>query len=279
MARYLTNKDRTVRARWAQFLGPLVGDDLAVTSKRLTKVMSAQLARKGDAKWQVDDWLDGDRTVSPALAFEAGEALRACGIAWCSGPLALYAAGYLSEWVETIASIWSLTDGADAAVNLAVFAPIAVLRASDLRADLSGAEAWSQSIRTGLNDTAKAWRKEARSILAETLAGTETLQWVFEHELSENTNRANAEMKMWLLESTASAARNADAKPGDDTVEPFVLNALREWAVSTAKPERRMAIVEYTFRLQQARMDRIRGTVAEIERVYRVTSLPIGEPK
>jgi hypothetical protein len=86
-------------------------------------------------------------------------------------------------------------------------------------------------------------------------------------------------MKMWLLESTASAARNADAKPGDDTVEPFVLNALREWAVSTAKPERRMAIVEYTFRLQQARMDRIRGTVAEIERVYRVTSLPIGEPK
>jgi hypothetical protein len=235
--------------------------------------MSAQLARKGDAKWQVDDWLDGDRTVSPPLAFEAGEALRACGIAWCSGPLALYTAGYLSAWVETIASVWSLTDGADAAIELALLAPIAVLRDHDLIADLSGAEAWSQSIRTDLNDTAKAWRKEARSALAETFAGvqTETLRWAFEHEPDA--------LKILLLGPAAAAARNADSDPGEATIESLVLSNLREWAISTAKPDDRMTIVEYTFRLQQARMDRIRGTVAEIDRFIASLHFPSEKPK
>jgi hypothetical protein len=247
VARYQTTKDKTVRARWAQFLGSLVGDGRAVTAQRLGKVMSAQRssARKGDATWQVWEWLEGERTVSPPLAFEAGEALRACDVAWCSGPLALYAAGYLSAWVETIASIESLTGGDETAIELALLTPIAVLRDGDLRADLG--------------DAAEAWREGARSALAETFAGvqTETMRWAFEHEPDA--------LKMLLLGPAASAARNADSDPGEPAIESLVLSTLREWAISKAKAEPRKAIVKYTFRLQQLRMERIVGDAAEAD--------------
>jgi hypothetical protein len=50
----------------------------------------------------VRDWLDGDRTVSARLAFETGEALRACGIAWSTGFAALWGAGYFGEFTRRL---------------------------------------------------------------------------------------------------------------------------------------------------------------------------------
>jgi hypothetical protein len=104
MARRVTTQDRTVRTRWASFLSPIVGTDPGISVAALSQSISANLARNGDAGWQVRDWLDGDRTVSPRLAFETGEALRACGIRWSTGFGALWGAGYFGAFTRRLAT-------------------------------------------------------------------------------------------------------------------------------------------------------------------------------
>lgn len=104
MARKVTALDCTVRARWASFLSPIVGADPGVSVGALSRKISANTARNGDAGWQVRDWLDGDRTVSARLAFETGEALRACGIRWSTGFGALWAAGYFGAFARQLAT-------------------------------------------------------------------------------------------------------------------------------------------------------------------------------
>jgi len=104
MARSVTAQDRTVRTRWASFLNPIVGADPGVSVAALAQAISARIARSGDAGWQVRDWLDGDRTVSPRLAFETGEALRACGVGWSTGFGALWSAGYFGAFSRQLAA-------------------------------------------------------------------------------------------------------------------------------------------------------------------------------
>ncbi len=110
MARKVTAQDRTVRTRWASFLSPVVGTEAGVSVAALSRAISASVARSGDAGWQVRDWLDGDRTVSPRLAFETGEALRACGIGWSTGFGALWGAGYFGAFTRRLAT-FARSDG------------------------------------------------------------------------------------------------------------------------------------------------------------------------
>ena len=111
MARYVTKRDHLTRTQWAEFLEPLIGDERPISALSLAKAMSAFDHRRGDATWQVYDWLEGERTVTADRAFYAGEALRELGVAWCSGAIGLYAAGYLKEFYCVIGV--ALCRGAD----------------------------------------------------------------------------------------------------------------------------------------------------------------------
>lgn len=127
MARYLTAQDRTVRTRWASFLEPLVGEHRPVSAATLAKAISASrpAARRGDGTWQVWEWLAGDRTVTPELAFDAGEALHICGIEWSTGIGALWSAGYLGDYARSITNlVQDYPNSPDLAVVIGALAPI-----------------------------------------------------------------------------------------------------------------------------------------------------------
>jgi hypothetical protein len=127
MARYVTTQDRTVRTRWASFLEPLVGEERPVTAGTLAKAISARRpeARRGDGTWQVWDWLAGERTVTPELAFEAGEALRTCGIGWSTGIGALWAAGHIGDYARSVTNlVQDYPTFPDLAVVIGTLAPI-----------------------------------------------------------------------------------------------------------------------------------------------------------
>ncbi len=138
MARKVTARDRTVRTRWASFLSALVGDGRPIAATALAKAINANRGRQGDATWQIWEWLEAERTVSPPLAFDAGEALRACGIGWSTGLGALWAAGYLGEYALRLAN-FAQDDPSfrDLAVLLGMQAPLfaSPSLARDLHAD------------------------------------------------------------------------------------------------------------------------------------------------
>jgi hypothetical protein len=266
MARYLTARDRAIRTHWALFLRELVGEAHPITPTNLAEEISVNTDRDGSASWQVKAWLEGTRTVSPRLAFEAGEALRTSGISWTSGPLALYAAGYLQAWVQTIARVPPIRTSAEVARSLdalkagltialpmpetaavlAVFVPLAVLRERNLRYDLG--------------DEAKTWCADARSVLADALAEypTERLRSAFE----------SREKGMTVLSPIATLAQGAESHINANPIEPAALSALREWAVLNASPSLRLKIATIQLQLQQLRIERLNAiaTADETER-------------
>lgn len=99
------------------------------------KLLLRELAdRKGDHDSEprslLRDWLMRRRTVSEGNAFRVGEALRRLGVAWCSGPLSLYAARHYSAFLSTLRYIWSSQDGRglaqEFACGLYIYAPVLV---------------------------------------------------------------------------------------------------------------------------------------------------------
>ena len=103
MAR-LTQKDGIVRRRWSAFLEPVVGREGGrVTVTALAKGVADQTGVTGDIRGELYAYRRGNQTVSPGRAFACGEALRAAGVLWCSGPIALAAAGHIDALVQLFA--------------------------------------------------------------------------------------------------------------------------------------------------------------------------------
>jgi hypothetical protein len=258
----LTTRDMAVRARWSKFLRPLVGDGPdRVSIPKLSAEIDKIACRDGDNRAELYEYIRGKRTPRAERVFEAGEALRVCGVTWASGPLALYAAGYLVEWVETTASVFPIRPGRarETAVLLAVFVPLAVLREHNLLADLG--------------DKAESSRANARGVLTAALNGVsiKMLRSAFE----ERSSRFAA----IVLEPIVEMARCATSVPGDYLVESFVLSALREWAFLDAPPAWRSRIATIQLQLQELRTKRFHDIVSENDGLTRTSASRTGRRK
>lgn len=77
----------------------------------------------------VRDWCEQRKTVTPASAYACGEALAAVRLPWCSGIVALFAAGYHGDAIGVLGLYggWSLVQEVfpfvDTALNLDLDAP------------------------------------------------------------------------------------------------------------------------------------------------------------
>jgi len=224
MARRVTARDRTVRTRWAAFLTPIVGADPGVPAAALSRAIGAKTSRSGDAGWQVRDWLDGDRTVSPRLAFETGEALRACGIDWSTGFGALWSAGYLGEFarkLKTFARSDSIPEDApystsDVAVFIGTQTPL--LASTELFLDLFG--------HTNA-DWLEAERRGFAQFICPLLEGTQSG--------TEGRPHANAPNEDDLLTHAASLGDSQNI--AIEICERVVFSLVWEWANATASPQ------------------------------------------
>jgi hypothetical protein len=227
-----------------------------VSIQKLSTEIDRIVGRGGDNRAELYAYIRGKQTPRVERVFEAGEALRACGVTWASGPLALYAAGYVRAWVETTARVFPtqtaqeiararsvLNSGGtvfmpkpETAVVLAVFVPLGVLREYNLRYELAG--------------KSEAWRADARGVLTEALTGVpfERLQSAFE-------GRGEGGMGHWA--PIADMASGVEAYFNPNPVEPAVLSAMREWALLNAPTAMRSRIATIQLQLQELRTKRL----------------------
>lgn len=98
----ITQRDKLIRERWRAFLAPLVGLGRAVSIVNLEAALSKATERSGDNRAEIYAYLRGTQTPRVQRVFQVGEALRECGIDWCSGPLALFAAGYVEAFLDAL---------------------------------------------------------------------------------------------------------------------------------------------------------------------------------
>jgi len=101
----LTAHDKAVRGRWKALLTPLVGRQRAVSIPSLEETLNRIAGRYGDNRAELYAYLKGSQTPRPQRVFEIGEALRACGVSWASGFLALNFCGYEREWVALLEAV------------------------------------------------------------------------------------------------------------------------------------------------------------------------------
>jgi len=166
----VTERDKIVRKRWAAFLGPLVGSESEpVTIRQLDARLSELTDRAGDARGEFYKYLREKQTVRPERAFAIGDALQGLGVEWCSGPVALYAAGHVATVVALLAQLAERGKReASVALNLHAALPLAVeveldalLAGSSLADELEGFKA--------INKRALPVQ-EARSFIADSIA-------------------------------------------------------------------------------------------------------------
>jgi hypothetical protein len=268
----LTTQDMSIRANWSGFLHPLLGDGPGrVPIPKLSVEIDKIAGRVGDNRAELYEYTryTPRRTPRAKRVFEVGEALRICGVTWASGPLALYAAGYLAEWVEATAAVIPFiplrraasrskdvearsdpSRARETAVLLAVFAPLAVLREHNLKADLG--------------DKAESWRANARNVLTAALEGApiEMLRSAFE----ERSSRLTA----FTLAPIAEMARYSAFIPGNSLVESLILNAMREWAFLDAPAPLRSRIADIQLQLQLLRAMRLQDDVDKASKLDRL---------
>ena len=129
MARYRTIRDALNLRLWPKFLGRLVGRGCPVSVADLDRaVRKRHPGTKSEDRAAIYAYLDGKRPVQdPEIAFEFGEALRACGEAWCSGPVALCGAGFYTEFIKILRALATTKQHAWLAVDLLMHAPWAAL--------------------------------------------------------------------------------------------------------------------------------------------------------
>ena len=82
----------------------------------LDETLKSATGRKGDARGEIYAYLQGRQIAYKVRAFDIGEALRACGVWWASGALALFAAGHLAEFVYALADLDRHGSTVDAAI-------------------------------------------------------------------------------------------------------------------------------------------------------------------
>ena len=87
---------------------------------RLDEALRNLTHREGDARGEIYAYLRGEQKVGPQRAFFIGEALRECGIAWSSGPIALAAAGHFVDLVALLVLL--IADGEGEETRAAILA-------------------------------------------------------------------------------------------------------------------------------------------------------------
>jgi hypothetical protein len=183
--------------------------------------------RNGSARGEIADYLRGEQTVGADRAFWIGEALHELGVAWCSGPASLFAAGLLSDFVSVIANL----DRAGHSPEAAIFAALSPLLALDEFTDEGAA----------LNEPRAPWRPDAselreranlqvnaRTFLAGYFAGDTAQRDAFQmqHRLAfmrESERGWNAELAALVVLSRCGA--------DPQFVERIVWRALLDWAL------------------------------------------------
>lgn len=115
---------------WRRFLEPLVGRERLVSVLQLDEALRNLTGRSGDARNEIYAYLRGKQKVGAQRAFFIGEALRVCGVAWSSGPIALGVAGHLKELVALLALLSSHGRRAEAGATI-IAAVCAVLSCDD----------------------------------------------------------------------------------------------------------------------------------------------------
>lgn len=226
-----TERDRATRERWALFLEEVLSQ---VTIARLDKQL-ANLPRRSsgaDNRNALYAYRNRIRTVTPGVAFDCGEAIRATGasqLAWCNGPLALWAAGFLSAFVRVISSSSAqLGEHTDAAIKLAALTPLAVK---------ASARPATPAVR------------EAARVLLEDLRGEQFLQ------AYKSDSRRGLDDYLPVIERLASSSTPLTY------LEPAVVGALQEWALWRASPETRAELIEPIAR---ARLEAEKARLADI---------------
>lgn len=131
------------RARWARFLTGVVGSGKAVPVAALDDTLKSATGRKGDARGEIYAYLQARQIAYKVRAFDIGEALRACGVPWASGALALFAAGHLAEFVYALADLAQRAFTVDAAI-MALRAAEAVEGTGDARDMLATLKHWPE---------------------------------------------------------------------------------------------------------------------------------------
>lgn len=112
MARHTTEVDLAIRQRWSGWLSQYVGESKSISVEEL----GTAIFPKGRGSWLIYDWLECERAVTPAKAFQVGEALHALVARLFSGAIALFAAGYLAEFVYALADLARRGFTVDAAI-------------------------------------------------------------------------------------------------------------------------------------------------------------------
>jgi len=79
--------------------------DAGIGNAALASALKPEGADDNKPRSLVKAWCEGESVPTAFLVFDAGEALRTLGVDWCSGPIALYAAGYRAEFVRFIAAL------------------------------------------------------------------------------------------------------------------------------------------------------------------------------
>ena len=216
MARYKTTRDGLIQSRWRLFLEPIVGSARAVPVAALDDALKQRYARKGDGRSAIYSYLRGTSTVSAEKAFGIGEALRDCGVAWCSGPIALHGAGYLGEFVRLLARL-APSDSPEIrllAPALGAFGPIANYHVAS--------PAWIESL-TEVGYRVDMWRDFAREHLAQYTA--EVGEGTFDRAFS--APRVSSDEWLDRLAESADVASHGYA-------ERALTGALEEWAIEAA---------------------------------------------
>jgi hypothetical protein len=92
-----------VRPRWARWLSAALAES-KISEAHLGRAMPKnEDADVGGAYTRlVRDWLKQRKTITPSSAYACGEVLLAAGLPWCSGPLALFAAGYYADAIAIL---------------------------------------------------------------------------------------------------------------------------------------------------------------------------------
>jgi hypothetical protein len=250
MAR-LTEQDRYIRARWKKFLSFLVGKgakhECPVSLPALHDKLNDMRKRGGDNRAELYAYLSASQTPRAQAVFDIGEALNELGIAWCSGPTALYAAGYLADWIRVLGNLRS-----DSAIGrwvpplLAVYTPFAVMVAGWLREDMD-------------DDIFLALQYGRERVVSATApVNPEFFRWAFEAE-----PREIYYLGLAPIEEMARGTKDIAA------VEPLVLGALREWAISIVEAKRRDVIAKDVLYFQARRVHTITSSAEQLQEFVR----------
>jgi len=233
--RTVSERDRLTRQRWSLFLSAIVPSE--VTVAKLDASRQDVTSNTGDGRALLYAQLKGKQTVGTRVAFDIGEALYRCGVLWSNGAAALYAAGYLSEFVGIIANLHrsETPPGEGLSPWFATLVPLAV--------DPSHSP-------TG-------YREAARSLLGDLKCVDHT-----------SLRRAFERGSWHGIDSHLRAVAALDHRKGSKAdsffvTEAAVRTALREWALYAADAETRELLVEP---LVEAEFERLRHTRSIKER-------------